>query len=56
MRPIITLTANLALDKSTQIEQINPDQKLRCQQARYEPGGGGINVSRAIRRLGGEYT
>lgn len=53
-KSILTLTVNPALDKSTRIEQINPDQKLRCQAPRYEPGGGGINVSRAIARLGGQ--
>lgn len=54
MKPIITITPNPALDKSTRVGYINPDQKLRCKEPRYEPGGGGINVSRAIRRLGGE--
>jgi 6-phosphofructokinase 2 len=45
---------NPALDKSTSIEHVMADRKLRCGPPRYEPGGGGINVSRAIRRLGGE--
>lgn len=31
-----------------------PTEKLRCQDIKAEPGGGGINVSRAIRKLGGE--
>jgi 6-phosphofructokinase 2 len=31
-----------------------PDQKLRCERPRYEPGGGGINVARAVCRLGGD--
>lgn len=54
MRTIITLTMNPALDKSATIGRVMPDRKLRCDPPRHEPGGGGINVSRAIRRLGGE--
>jgi 6-phosphofructokinase 2 len=53
MKEIVTVTMNPALDMSTHIEQVMPNRKLRCDAPRYEPGGGGINVSRAIRRLGG---
>ncbi len=52
--PIVTLTANPCVDESTGVDQVVPDRKLRCGDPRYEPGGGGINVARAIRRLGGE--
>lgn len=31
-----------------------PENKLRCTDLHHEPGGGGINVSRAIRQLGGD--
>lgn len=51
---IVTLTINPALDKSTFVEEIEPDHKLRCEAPVFEPGGGGINVSRAIKRMGGE--
>lgn len=51
---IVTLTLNPALDKSTYVERLQPDKKLRCEEPTYEPGGGGINVSRAIKILGGE--
>ena len=51
---IVTLTINPALDRNTRVERVNPNEKLRCQAPEREPGGGGINVSRAIRRLGGE--
>jgi hypothetical protein len=51
---IVTLTINPTLDKSTQIERAVPNEKLRCEQTNREPGGGGINVSRAIQRLGDE--
>lgn len=53
MNPIITLTVNPAVDKSTFAQQVVPEHKLRCDALRHEPGGGGINVSRAIRQLGG---
>lgn len=53
MNRIVTLTLNPAVDKSTDIPQVVANRKLRCSEPRYEPGGGGINVSRAIRRLGG---
>jgi 6-phosphofructokinase 2 len=49
---IITLTINPALDKSAQIEEIKPEQKLRCHSIKYQPGGGGVNVSRVLQRLG----
>ena len=51
---IVTITLNPALDKISQIDQVVPNQKLRCGAPRHEAGGGGINVSRAIHRLGGE--
>jgi 6-phosphofructokinase 2 len=54
MDKIVTLTMNPALDKSVSIGHVMADRKLRCGPPRYAPGGGGVNVSRAIRRLGGE--
>lgn len=54
MANIVTITTNPVLDKSADIEQVVPDRKLRCRPPRFEPGGGGINVSRAIQRLGGD--
>lgn len=53
MRQIMTVTANPTIDKSVEVEQIEKDAKLRCEAVRYDPGGGGINVSRAVFRLGG---
>ncbi len=49
---IITLTLNPSIDKSTQVDALVPEQKLRCSSPKFEPGGGGINVSRALKRLG----
>jgi 6-phosphofructokinase 2 len=51
---IVTLTMNPAVDESTTVPYVLPDRKLRCQAPTYEPGGGGINVARAIRKLGGD--
>lgn len=56
MQPIATLTMNPALDVSAATERIVPSEKLRCSAPRYDPGGGGINVARAIRMLGGAAT
>jgi 6-phosphofructokinase 2 len=53
VKTIITLTMNPAIDKSSAIENVVDDQKLRCDPPEFEPGGGGINVARAIHRLGG---
>jgi 6-phosphofructokinase 2 len=54
MQRILTITMNPAVDKSSRVENVVPEHKLRCRSPRYEPGGGGINVSRAIKELGGE--
>lgn len=56
MSKIITITFNPAIDKSTTVEKLMPDKKLNCELPVYEPGGGGINVARAIKKLGGEAT
>lgn len=50
---ILTLTMNPVLDKSTNAEIVLPDNKLRCSKPDFDAGGGGINVSRAIHKLGG---
>jgi 6-phosphofructokinase 2 len=54
MAKIVTLTLNPALDKSTDVEQMIPEHKLRCSTIQIDAGGGGINVSKAIHKLGGE--
>lgn len=53
MELIVTLTPNPAIDISTSVDEIVPFRKLRCTRARRDPGGGGINVARVVRRLGG---
>jgi 6-phosphofructokinase 2 len=50
---IVTFTPNPAIDVSTSVERVEPERKLRCDEPRREPGGGGLNVARAITRLGG---
>lgn len=54
MPKIITVTFNPAIDKSTTIPALMPEKKLRCTPPTFEPGGGGLNVARAVRKLGGE--
>lgn len=56
MVKIYTLTLAPSLDSATQTPQIYPEGKLRCTSPVFEPGGGGINVARAISFLGGQAT
>ena len=55
MKPfdIVTITVNPALDKSAHFKGLVAEQKIRCDEPKYDAGGGGINVSKAISRLGG---
>ncbi|TRD23292.1 1-phosphofructokinase family hexose kinase [Palleronia caenipelagi] len=53
---ILTITLNPALDLSTQTPHLRPGEKLRCAEPSLDPGGGGINVSRMVNRLGAETT
>ena len=50
---VVTLTLNPSLDLSTAVDAIEPWRKLRCDTSQLDPGGGGINVARAVRTLGG---
>ncbi len=54
MKRMLTLTMNPAVDMNCSVDQVFAEHKLRCGPGTYEPGGGGVNVSRAIRKLGGE--
>ena len=49
---ILTVTLNPALDVSTTVPHVESGTKLRCETPRFDPGGGGINVSRAIAKMG----
>jgi 6-phosphofructokinase 2 len=53
---ILTVTLNPALDLATDVDKVESGYKLRCGPARLDPGGGGVNVSRAIAKLGGRST
>jgi 6-phosphofructokinase 2 len=54
MYSIITITFNPAIDKTTSIKALIPEKKLQCSIPKLEPGGGGVNVARAIKKIGGE--
>jgi len=56
MASIYTLTLSPSLASATMTPQIYPEGKLRCSAPVFEPGGGGINVARAITHLGGKAT
>ncbi|MCS3869367.1 6-phosphofructokinase 2 [Chryseobacterium ginsenosidimutans] len=51
-KSVLTITLNPSVDKSSSVSNIIPEKKLRCNSPKYEAGGGGINVSRALKRLG----
>ncbi len=56
MTDVVTFTLNPAIDLSTATERVVPVRKLRCAGLRRDPGGGGINVARVVRRLGAPVT
>ena len=56
MSTIVTITFSPCIDKTTSIKKLLPDKKLKCSAPKLEPGGGGINVARAIKKLGGNAT
>ncbi len=53
---ILTITLNPAIDMTTAVAALAPGIKLRCEEPRLDPGGGGINISRVIKELGGAST
>lgn len=52
--PVLTITVNPALDVAATVEYLVPDHKMEALEHRRDPGGGGLNVSRVLRRLGVE--
>ncbi len=56
MQNIITITFSPCIDKSTSVSSLVAEKKLKCTAPKLEPGGGGINVARAIKKLGGQAT
>jgi 6-phosphofructokinase 2 len=52
MGDIVALAMNPSIDVSTSVKRVVPIHKLRCSAIRRDPGGGGINVARVLRRFG----
>ena len=53
MKQLAILSLNPAIDEAAEAEVVRPIRKIRTWGERYDPGGGGINVARVIRELGG---
>ena len=56
VQKIVTLCMNPALDITTRTDVVRPTDKMRCAGARYDPGGGGINVAHVAQVLGAAAT
>src|SRR5215471_16088711 len=56
MEKVLTITLNPAIDISTTIPSQLPAKKLRCSQPVFVPGGGGVNVSRVLHKMGYSST
>ncbi len=54
MGRVVAVTPNAALDLWTTTRRLRAGPKLRSSVPRLDPGGGGINVSRVLQRLGGD--
>jgi 6-phosphofructokinase 2 len=54
MSDIITITANPSIDVSIATDRVAPMHKLRSRMITRDPGGGGINVARVLKRLGAD--
>jgi 6-phosphofructokinase 2 len=50
----VTVTLNPCIDKTFSVERVVADRKLLGDDVEEYPGGGGINVARALARFGGE--
>lgn len=51
---IVTLTLNPTVDIAADADRVQPTRKIRTRGERFDPGGGGVNVSRVLRELGAE--
>jgi 6-phosphofructokinase 2 len=49
---VVTVTLNPCVDKALSVDRVVADRKLEARNVRVYPGGGGINVARAVTRLG----
>ena len=53
MPEVLTITLKPAVDFATSTAHVEPGPKLYCDAPRVDPGGGGVNVARAVQRMGG---
>jgi tagatose 6-phosphate kinase len=53
---ILTVTPNPCVDKTLFVEALEPGAKIRGRKCDRIPGGKGVNVSRAVKALGGVTT
>ena len=53
---IYTITLNPALDKAVMVSRLSLDLLNRVTVLRTDPGGKGINVSKVVKKLGGDST
>ena len=53
---ILTLTPSPTVDFSAEVPALVPDRKLRAGISAFQPGGGGVNVSRVLHDLGIDTT
>ena len=52
MTAVLTVTMNPSIDIFASTERVTPIRKLRCTSVQRDPGGGGINVARVVKRFG----
>jgi 1-phosphofructokinase len=45
---IVTLTLNPSVDRTVEVEALDRGEVIRALRVRVDPGGKGINVSRAL--------
>ncbi len=50
-RPVGVLSPNPAVDMTYEFPRLKEDQKVHAVATRFDPGGNGINVARALKRL-----
>jgi 6-phosphofructokinase 2 len=51
---IVTLTMNPSVDLASDADAVRPVRKVRTRNETFDPGGGGVNVSRVLRELGAD--
>jgi 6-phosphofructokinase 2 len=51
---ILTFTLNPSIDVSASVDTLTHEHKLRASGVHRDPGGGGINVARVLRRFGAD--